>query len=432
VFVFDERIESNVASDVTWTSDTAYLLTEQVIVESGVTLTIEAGTTIKSLPDNGDGQAPALVVRAGGTLNADGTADAPITFTSALPEEELPQRGTWGGLIILGNAQTNRGADLQVEGLEGETYGSDTDANNDESSGILRYVRVWYGGRAISQDNEINGITLAGVGSGTVVENCEVAYNLDDGFEMFGGTVNLKWCSVIFVGDDGFDTDLGYQGKGQYLFVIQGREATGRGFEMDNDGDATDAQPRSHPQFANVTIIGPGGGNPSGDGSDHLIRNREGTGGDFRNMVLAYGNGDGLRVSGTSSNDIFTQDSPSAATAIVGDSLYWSSSNIIFTSTIPGDAFEDEVATSSSPTAVFPAAGDPSFVRIPGNMREGLFGIDPRPAAGSAMWDPANIETLPDDGFFDPNPGFSGAFGDNLWLYPYSHLSANYKLAGGK
>ncbi len=429
VFVFDERINADFTADATLSAGTAYLLTEQVFVRNNSVLTIEPGTTIKALPDNGEGDAPALVIEVGSQLNADGTADAPITFTSALPEEELPQRGTWGGLILLGDAEVNKTAPLQVEGLEGETYGSNNPANNTNSSGTLRYVRVWYGGRAISQDNEINGITFAGVGSGTTVENVEVAYNLDDGFEMFGGAVNLKRCSALYVGDDGFDTDLGYQGMGQFLFVLQGREEAGRGFEMDNDGDAPDNTPRSHPMFSNITIIGPGGGSPSGDGSDYLIRLREGTGGDFRNVVLAYGNGNGLRVSGTASNAIFTQ-ALSSYDAIVGDSLYWAPTNIIYGTTIPDDPFESEVA-ASNPTAVIPTDADPGFMRIPGSMREGLFGIDPRPAPGSAMLVPANVAPVPADPFFE-SVDYVGAFGEDLWLYPYSHLSANYKLAGGK
>ncbi|MCF7840600.1 MAG: hypothetical protein K9N22_07470, partial [Candidatus Marinimicrobia bacterium] len=252
------QLSGTISSNTTWTADKDYLLSGQTFVDSGVTLTIEAGTTIKSNADDGNGLAPALIVKRGARIIANGSASAPITFTSSLPESELPQRGTWGGLIILGNAPINKpGGESFVEGLVGVPFGGD-DAEDD--SGILRYVRIWYGGRSIGQDNEINGLTLAGVGRGTTVEHVEVAWNLDDGIECFGGTVDLKYCNVLFVGDDAFDTDLGYSGRGQFLFAMVASDDGNRGFEMDNDGSNMDAQPRSKPQFMNVTLVGSGTG----------------------------------------------------------------------------------------------------------------------------------------------------------------------------
>ncbi|MCF7796573.1 MAG: hypothetical protein K9N36_02275, partial [Candidatus Marinimicrobia bacterium] len=252
------QLSGTISSNSTWTANKDYLLTGQTFVDSGVTLTIEAGTTIKSNADDGNGLAPALIIKRGAKIIANGSASAPITFTSSLPESELPQRGTWGGLIILGKAPINKpGSESFVEGLVGVPFGGD-DAEDD--SGILRYVRIWYGGRSIGQDNEINGLTLAGVGRGTTVEHVEVAWNLDDGIECFGGTVDLKYCSVLFVGDDAFDTDLGYTGRGQFLFALVASDDGNRGFEMDNDGSNMDAQPRSKPQFMNVTLVGSGTG----------------------------------------------------------------------------------------------------------------------------------------------------------------------------
>ncbi|MCF7832855.1 MAG: hypothetical protein K9N05_04675, partial [Candidatus Marinimicrobia bacterium] len=209
-------LDGNITENTTLYATDSILLAGQTFVDSGVTLTIEAGAVIEALPDDGNGLAPCLVIKRGAMIMAQGTALNPITFTSYLPED-MKDRGSWGGLILLGKAPINKsGGEAFVEGLVGVPYGGTNAADN---SGILEYVRVWYGGRSIGQDNEINGITLAGVGNGTTVEYCEVAFNLDDGFEMFGGTVDLKYCSVLFVGDDAFDTDLGYQGRGQYLFA---------------------------------------------------------------------------------------------------------------------------------------------------------------------------------------------------------------------
>ena len=266
----DVILRGTISEDMTLYADQDILLAGQTFVDSGVTLTIEAGSLIKALPDDGQGLAPCLVIKRNAKIMAEGTQSDPITFTSYLPESEK-KSGSWGGLIILGKAPVNTsGGEAFVEGLVGVPYGGDDPADD---SGILKYVRVWYGGRSIGQDNEINGITLAGVGNGTTVEYCEVAFNLDDGFEMFGGTVDLKYCSALFVGDDAFDTDLGYQGRGQFLFVLMGSEDGNRGFEMDNDGSDMDKQPRSHPKFANVTLIGSGDTSVVTD-DDQVIRLR--------------------------------------------------------------------------------------------------------------------------------------------------------------
>jgi len=398
------EISGDITSNTTWTADQEYLLTGQTFVKAPATLTIEPGTVIKSNEDDGSGLAPALVIERGAKIIADGTADAPITFTSNLPADQLPARGTWGGLIILGNAPINpEGGESFVEGLVGVPYGGN-DPHDD--SGVLRYVRVWYGGRSIGQDNEINGISFAGVGDGTTVEYCEVAWNLDDGYEFFGGTVNVKYLTALFVADDCFDTDLGYQGKAQFLFGIQGQEACGRGFEMDNDGNDMNNQPRSYPQFANVTLVGPGGGNPAGDGSDQMIRLREGTGGDFRNIIVTEGNNIGIRIT----------DAPTLA--LLGDSLNFSSNNFVYGNA--GPMFDPD-------TSVLTARNeDPQLRSLDGRETGGI--IDPRPAAGSPAM--TGGETLPNDGFFT-QVDYSGAFDEGLWIKKWSILDMQGRLPAG-
>ncbi len=276
-------VSDTIHTDTEWTADNIYLLTEQIFVMEPAVLTIAPGTTICSLSNNGSGLVLCLAITQGAKIMAEGTAEEPITFTAA-SEDDIPARGLWGGLIILGKAPVIGGSGF-VEGLTDVPYGGN-DPHDD--SGVLKYVRVWYGGRSIGQNNEINGITFAGVGDATVVDYCEVAYNLDDGFEMFGGTVNLRHCVVLWVGDDAFDTDEGYQGKGQFLLAVIGNENGNRAYKMDRKFNQ---QPRFMPQFANVTLIGTGAYGGATD-NDDMMRIREGTGGYFWNHVVIDGYGD--------------------------------------------------------------------------------------------------------------------------------------------
>ena len=183
----------DITADKTLEVHETHFLTCQTFVLAGATLTIEAGTTILALADDGKGKAPALVIEQGAKIEAKGTKSRPITFTSALPKHVLPRAGTWGGVILLGKAPIRGGTTKNIEGLppnEKSKYGGSA---ADDDSGTLTFVRVWYGGRDINpaaaapgenSGNEINGITFGGVGSKTTVENCEVAFNKDDGFEM--------------------------------------------------------------------------------------------------------------------------------------------------------------------------------------------------------------------------------------------------------
>lgn len=397
---YDVVLDGNIGSDMTLHADDAVLLAGQTFVDSGVTLTIEPGTTIESLPDDGEGLAPCLVIKRGAVIMAEGTATAPITFTSNLPDD-LKDRGSWGGLIILGKAPINKsGGQAFVEGLVGVPYGG---TNPDDNSGVLNYVRVWYGGRSIGQDNEINGITLAGVGRGTTVEYCEVAFNLDDGFEMFGGTVDLKYCSVLFAGDDAFDTDLGYQGRGQYLFVLMGDEDGNRAFEMDNDGSDMDKQPRSHPKFSNVTLIGSGGSSVVAD-NDQMIRMREGSGGDFRNMIMVDGKEHGIRIT-----DDPTLALVSGSPGTSPDYLYFSPNNIIYN--CKSGQFRDDYGLTAIDT--------PVTIGAAGRESAGTASVRVLPAVSGPAFQ--NVDAVIADDFFE-NAGFKGAFGTVNWLLGWSWL----------
>ena len=407
-------VDGDISSDVAWTSNNTYYLNSQAFVKDGVTLTIEAGTEILGRYDanySADNPAPCLVVEQGGKIIAQGTAEAPITFRSELDATDPNYgngRGLWGGLIINGYAPiANDGGTANVEGLTGVPYGG---TDPDDNSGVLRYVRVWNGGSSIAPDNEINGITLAGVGRGTTVEYCEVGLNLDDGFEMFGGTVDLKYCSVIAVGDDAFDTDAGYQGRGQFLLVVRADDSD-KGHEMDSktNGDL-DSQPRSHPHFANVTVI-----SSVAHGEDAL-RLREGTGGDFRNYII-HGANDGVRNDDNGS-ELVTQDLAAAQAHGHPNYLYISGSMVMNgLADVPWDDFDESTDGAWTGTMVTESAG--LAMTVDANGLPATLHVNP-PLNSIAF---ENVDEVIEDDFFTQTD-YKGAFSsDSNWLEGWSYLS---------
>jgi hypothetical protein len=207
-----------------WTADNVYILDGLVYLEEGGVLNIEAGTTIKGATSitTGDNTS-ALIITRGARIVARGTASAPIIFTAE--EDDLSDsgdftaqdRGEWGGLVILGNATIARpGGEDGIEGIDADEararFGGGMSPDDSDDSGVLSYVSIRHGGAQLSTDNEINGLTLGGVGSGTTLDYIEVFANEDDGIEFFGGTVGIKHASVAFCGDDGFDYDFGWRG----------------------------------------------------------------------------------------------------------------------------------------------------------------------------------------------------------------------------
>ncbi len=298
----------DVTADQHLVKATSYILACTVFVTPGVTIKIDPGVTITAAPGEG-AAAPGFIVMRGAAIVASGTASEPVTFTALLPEQydsgtvvtdsrknvsiEAGLSGKWGGLVLLGGAPT---AEItpRIEGLPSGhgargAYGG-TDPH--DSSGLLSYVRVWHCGAIIGSDNELNGITFGGVGDGTVVEHCEVAFSLDDGFEWFGGTVNVRWLSALFIGDDSFDFDHGYVGSAQFLFSLLGVRGD-HGFEVDSETspDGIDAQPRTVARLGSVTIIG--GGEHGRQGALALLR--EGTAGLLSAAVLV-GSDKGVQV----------------------------------------------------------------------------------------------------------------------------------------
>ncbi|MEK7774355.1 MAG: hypothetical protein AAB305_00535 [Candidatus Zixiibacteriota bacterium] len=250
-----------------WHSDTVYNLKEAVYVDSGEVLVIQPGTIIKA--DTGTlSNAKYLFVTRGGKLYAEGTPCAPIIFTTINDDLDLPNdipftaasKGQWGGVVLAGFARINLPAGTgNAEGITPSARTVYGGANDDDNSGVLRYVSIRYPGIALSANNEINGLTFYGVGRQTRVDHIEVFWSADDDYEWFGGTVNCNYLVGAFGDDDCFDVDQGYRGQSQFLFQIKHPDWGDRLTECDGANAApwTDL-PNGSPIWANVTSIGSG------------------------------------------------------------------------------------------------------------------------------------------------------------------------------
>ncbi len=229
------RVTGNITANTTWVTGKTYVLGARIFVVSPATLTIQKGVIVKGEAGSG-ANATALVVARGAKIDAQGTATEPIIFTSVAdeiapgqidsPNMDPTVEGLWGGLIVLGKAKCSLAGDvaeLAIEGIPATDtnglYGGTADTDN---SGIIKYISIRHGGSLIGASNEINGLTLGGVGSGTVIENVEVVANQDDGIEWFGGTVSVKNALIWNSGDDAVDTDQSWAGTLDNFIVIAG------------------------------------------------------------------------------------------------------------------------------------------------------------------------------------------------------------------
>ena len=270
---------------VTWTSDNVYLLDGFVFVNDGQVLTIEAGTTIKGKPGQGE-SASALIVAQGGLLIANGTAANPIIFTAQADDGSMPitVNGQWGGLILLGKATTNNATlTKQIEGVPTtETRAIYGGEDNMDCSAQLSYVSIRHGGTDIGEGNEINGLTMGGCGKNTVVSYLEVIANKDDGIEFFGGLPRLDHILTAYVGDDSYDYDEGFRGYGQFWATVQFDADGDRLGEHDGGpSDCETCEPYAHPIIHNATYIGVPGE------ERRVFTMRDNAGGEYRNSIFA-------------------------------------------------------------------------------------------------------------------------------------------------
>jgi hypothetical protein len=254
-------LEGRITQNRTLKADYTYTIRGIVYVTNGAVLTIEPGTKIV-----GDmAQKGVLVIARNSKLVADGTQDKPIVFTSPAAN---PQRGDWGGVVLLGNAPTNSSYNGQtgVGEIEGGINNSDGlglygGSNPADNSGILRYVRIEYAGYAFLPDKEVNGLTMGGVGNQTIMDFIQVSYANDDAFEWFGGTVNAKHLIAFKSLDDDFDTDNGFSGKVQFGIIMRDSAVAdiskSEAFESDNDANGSSTTPQTSAVFSNITVLGP-------------------------------------------------------------------------------------------------------------------------------------------------------------------------------
>jgi hypothetical protein len=255
-------IRGTIRVDQTWKKDYIYRLRGYVYVTDGATLTIEPGTKIISNKDS----AGVLVIYRDAKINADGTSSSPIVFTSA---EATPAPGDLGGVVIAGQA-TGNGNHAVMEGGLDPAFSAFGGTNDDHNSGVLRYVRIEYAGKAVNPGDEVNGLSLYGVGRGTTIDYVQVIRGLDDAFEFFGGTVNCKHLIAYNCADDDFDMDDGYRGRIQFAISIKDKAFTdnkgttgdiSNNFEVDNvnpsNGFLLSRAPITFPVLSNFTAIGP-------------------------------------------------------------------------------------------------------------------------------------------------------------------------------
>ena len=285
----------DMVGDVVFSSDTVYTLQGYVFVDSLESLTIEPGTVIKGaygLQEN----ASALIIKRGGKIMAEGTETAPIIFTTENDTDldmDVDVRGEWGGLILLGNGLHNNLDNAnEIEGIPPEQmayYGGDIE---DDNSGSLKYVSIRHGGIELAPDEEINGLTLGAVGSGTEISFVEVVANKDDGIEWFGGSPKCDHIIVVNVGDESFDWDEGVRFWGQYFAAVQNYNGNNVGDKVgEHDGSPSgnrESDYIAHPLVSNVTYIA------KDDHSDKLLVMRENTGGEYHNSIMM--NGDPINI----------------------------------------------------------------------------------------------------------------------------------------
>ncbi len=456
-------VTSDITTSTTWTPDNTYNLQDQIYVRNGATLTIKAGTIVASDTNIGG----SLAVAKGSQIFVLGTSQKPVIMTSKADVATWtagPKTGTWrqaqnewGNLTIMGEAYISENAIVtntpscnasNVADMEGLTSGPSTDryggGDDSDDSGTLKYLSIRYGGKKIALNNELNALSLGGIGRGTDIHHIDIMNNVDDGIEIWGGTVNIKYFNIWNIGDDSFDVDQGWRGKAQFGLIVQGystQAAQGSGtgdniFETDG-AEQSDYQPVTTAVVYNVTAIG------QPISGDHATAWRDNARVQYRNCIFmdlgerlvsfdnvdgdggaGYGNGGTLSWAATWTTDwdmvpahandcglrsTYYPAQTSGKLAEIKDSVFFNNNN--------GSAYTEATARGVVPgngtnNNVVEPAGSPirQIVRGPnvsylGLTMQPVIALDPRPAHDAL----ASVGAAPADGFFTPAQ-YRGAF----------------------
>jgi hypothetical protein len=488
-------ISTNITTSTTWTADTEYILDLPVYVSNGATLTIEPCTVIRGQGPSGAGtnDPGTLVVSRGSKIQAVGTPDCPITFTDLLDDNLGSEPGTppynnvtnamsltgrWGGVILLGRsyvanntlAAPNAAREFQIEGLTAAgglgLYGncaavhgdppSPISICDDDDSGALKYISIRYGGFNVSANNEINGLTLGGVGRATDIDHIDIYQNKDDMIEFFGGAANVKYLSGVAGGDDGIDFDEGWRGKIQFAFMVQGTPGTDKsdkGSEQDGGNSPDGSQPRAIPTIYNATLVGLGQKAYTNKAQNTALQFRDNAGGRWYNSFFADFGGAPLCIEGgtVTSTDANTSGQRSV-TNYVPDGLLYQNPDSDFELELQDNNFWCFGNGGVIPTGDASAAGcvagfihhdngtftnaalenayfncaSPSLIRTLTRISSGdpntpdpVVSIDPRAVSSGLKNNNTTNRKPPADGFFTP-AAFKGGFRGSNWLGGWS------------
>lgn len=395
-------LPATISSDLHLNNSATYIINAKTQVGTGrntgsATLTIDPGTRLQG----GGGAVDYLVIQPGSKIFSNGTPTAPVVFTGP---SDVP--GSWAGLVLAGNARNNAcvgntpcafeaDTDIQFGGKDSPQAGGNLLPVDTDSSGALRYTQVRFAGQEIRPNEELNAVTLLGVGSGTVIDHVQVHAGKDDGFEMFGGTVNLRYVIGTAIEDDCLDFDQGYSGKIQYAYCAQTATAgtDSNGVESDNNRNAMDQLPRTRPTVANVTLVGSTSGNEG-------LRLRRGSAGNYFNIVAT-----GFPAECLNFNDAATFNASGNASNPTATGVMTMGGSALGCNTNFEDASSDPFLISAWYTS---QAGN--FSGTPASL-----GLDGRfPSAGSILR--GTGVAVPNDAFFETTD-YKGAFqsADNDW-----------------
>lgn len=432
-----------------WTNNNTYVVDGLVFVEEGAVLNIQEGTVIK-FTEQQAGSASALVICRGARINAIGTPDAPIIFTAQIDDVNNPTDlgptdvQLWGGLILLGKATTEKNAAFEVaiegidssepRGLYGAPGNNPANFDDNDNSGELKYVSIRHTGFGLTSGSELQGLTLGGVGRGTKLSFVDIYASSDDGIEIFGGTVDIKYFSVAFAEDDSYDFDEVWKGNGQFLFSIQRDDVADAGWEY--DGSTPDDAPNySAGKIFNFTHIGAGPGANAANPIGLLIR----AGGTVTagNGIVAETKGKGIEIqdkNGNSTTDSYSRFQ-SGLTSILNNVFYnigsnttpdGSSTGVIRVTSNADDATAGAFATHFAATNTI---ANPEFVSI---SRAQNAQLDPRPSLTGAAYTTA-LAAYPSEPFFTP-VSYKGAFSNaanQCYIAKWTTLAKNGHLASG-